>query len=524
MSTLFLGLFLAVLGPNRFFDKPETTEVSCLFAGRPTVADFNNDGFMDAAFVNIFLPLVDGSFVTYLGDGQGRFHKGGRHPVVGGTGPVVMASCITAGDFDGDGNADVACGDTLGRLWLFPGRGDDTFGQPVLAALGFVKRNVLDGIKWNMLDSFDYDRDGRDEILGQFTILDWMNGPCQEPLTLYKYAPGFRLQAWKRATFGQVKAFARADIDRDGWDDFIVAAGHPTAVQTYCHPDLYFWKISPAGSKVKGPFIPAGAPASIGVVDAGPGAGVRAFLAAEKGPCQLIAITRDFQFSSLSTLGMAGGGRVYNFARFAELDGKGRSFLVLMETDDSAHSVIRVHEFDGGRNFRLLESIGCPGVRCEPGNSFIEPARLADLTHDGNPDLACMTLKSSRMGFSLLRNRSGFRNGFSYLPTPRFCGGVRLAPIHGPVVPGNRRFGLRLLGERGGFVAWNLVDWTGRPLCLGATALSVPPRLLVPIGEVLPLPIPGDARFLNPLSHHYFQWISSRGDRVSEVLHLRFSP
>ena len=64
------------------------------------VADFNGDGFPDIAVAN----FGSGSVAVLLGDGSGGFTAASGSPLTVGTGPTAIAT----GDFNGDGNADLA--------------------------------------------------------------------------------------------------------------------------------------------------------------------------------------------------------------------------------------------------------------------------------------------------------------------------------------------------------------------------------------------------------------------------------
>lgn len=82
-------------------------------------ADFNNDGLMDFAAA-----IGKGNALVYLNRGDGNFAK-----------PVDLrlslrdASAISAGDFNGDGNADIVVGQS--EMKFVPGNGNGTFDIPV---------------------------------------------------------------------------------------------------------------------------------------------------------------------------------------------------------------------------------------------------------------------------------------------------------------------------------------------------------------------------------------------------------
>ena len=69
-----------------------------------TVADFNGDGIADLAVVN----TVSNNVTILLGDGHGGFTNAPGSPVTVGGSPRFAA----VGDFNGDGNADLAVSDS----------------------------------------------------------------------------------------------------------------------------------------------------------------------------------------------------------------------------------------------------------------------------------------------------------------------------------------------------------------------------------------------------------------------------
>ncbi|MBI4518703.1 MAG: VCBS repeat-containing protein [Deltaproteobacteria bacterium] len=129
-------------------------------ARQMTVGDFNGDGFPDIAIVNGIASthqVFTSAFTVLLSDGLGFFSQAVTIDVdcaVVLTVDVCMPKAIAAGDFDRDGNVDIAVGVSLANaVFIYAGNGDGTadfVGQPVpLAAVP------------NFMVAADFDDDGR---------------------------------------------------------------------------------------------------------------------------------------------------------------------------------------------------------------------------------------------------------------------------------------------------------------------------------------------------------------------------
>jgi hypothetical protein len=90
-------------------------------------ADFNNDGIPDLAGAL----WIQNEIFFLLGNGDGTFRPGPT--IFVGDAPQGLA----VGDFNHDGNLDVAVSGYGGMITVYPGNGDGTFGTPVVLTLPF---------------------------------------------------------------------------------------------------------------------------------------------------------------------------------------------------------------------------------------------------------------------------------------------------------------------------------------------------------------------------------------------------
>src|SRR5579862_9451979 len=136
------------------------------------VADFNHDNKVDVAVAN----FLDGTVSVFLGNGDGTLQPALTYAV------NLDDFALTSGDFNGDGNLDLAASDEGGQVSILLGNGDGTFQ---------TKKVFTGEVQSQSIAAGDFNGDGKLDLIvpGAFDsfislLLGNGDGTFQNPVTV----------------------------------------------------------------------------------------------------------------------------------------------------------------------------------------------------------------------------------------------------------------------------------------------------------------------------------------------------
>jgi hypothetical protein len=202
--------------------------------GNMAVADLNKDGKLDLAIAGTSPSNGDGVVSVLLGNGDGTFQPAANWIVTstgGCTESCAPPTNVAVGDFNGDGNLDLAVDDgTVGGLFVLLGKGDGSFQSPPIHSGGAAFGGS--GNSRDFLVTGDFNGDGK------LDLAEAEGGvyPSFPDLTIAlgngdgTFAAGLQMSVGTALSFSSATAIITDDLNADGFPDLILATNTGYAI------------------------------------------------------------------------------------------------------------------------------------------------------------------------------------------------------------------------------------------------------------------------------------------------------
>ena len=168
-ATTQVNVFLA--NGDGTFKAPTPVTVAANAYGVPVLADFNNDGKPDLAFL-AETSSSQAEFAIALGNGNGTFANAVTSNLTGGD--AIRSSALAAADFNGDGDIDLALIDNNDYSGIFYGNGAGSF-TSVPESGYLAPKDLINLAGGAPAIAVDLNKDGKPDVLAGNVIL--INSP-----------------------------------------------------------------------------------------------------------------------------------------------------------------------------------------------------------------------------------------------------------------------------------------------------------------------------------------------------------